>query len=287
MIGEWLTHLTTPCGQPFRRMGYLRELIAIRERHRRCRTAWRIHLAASRALIPEAIESCSGRERVVVLGSGLLLDIPLAELAGRFDTVVLIDICHLRTTRRKAARFANVELEEADVSGIAEALGSRRLNDRAPLPEPEPDAGPLSGADLVISANLLSQLPLVPLDHLEVIAPELSKAERDRFARSVIDHHLALLQAQSATVCLITETMRSISDGENLIEKIDPLFGATLFYEGREWWWDMAPRPEVNRNLDVLCGWLPRCKDFLTTWRPNRVRSCVRPVDAVFLNRWP
>ena len=37
----------------------------------------------------------------------------------------------------------------------------------------------------------------------------------------------------------------------------------------------------------VLCGWLPRCKDFSTTWRPNRVRSCVRPVDAVSLNRWP
>jgi len=30
-----------------------------------------------------------------------------------------------------------------------------------------------------------------------------------------------------------------------------------------------------------LCEWLPRCKDFSTTWRPNRVRSCVRPVDAV------
>ena len=41
------------------------------------------------------------------------------------------------------------------------------------------------------------------------------------------------------------------------------------------------------QSAESLCGWLPRCKDFLTTWRPNRVRSCVRPVDAVFLNRWP
>jgi len=251
MIGEWLSHLTTPCHQPFRRMGYLRELIAIRERHRRCRTAWRIHLAASRALILDAIESCSGRERVAVLGSGLLLDIPLTELAGRFKTVVLIDVCHLRTTRRKVSRFANVDLVEADVSGVAEALGSRRVNDGTPLREPEPDVDPLSGADLVISANLLSQLPLVPLDYLDVIAPDLSKEERDRFARSVIDHHLAMLQAQSATVCLITETMRSISDGENPIEEIDPLFGAPFFFEGREWWWDMAPRPEINRTYDV------------------------------------
>jgi len=48
-----------------------------------------------------------------------------------------------------------------------------------------------------------------------------------------------------------------------------------------------TPEPVTADGLDVLCGWLPRCKDFLTTWRPNRVRSCVRPVDAVFLNRWP
>jgi len=251
MIGEWLTHLTTPCREPFRRMGYLRELIAIRERHRRCRKAWRIHLTACRAMVLEVIEGCPGRERVVVLGSGLLLDIPLAELAGRFRKVTLIDVCHLRATRRKAARLANVEFVEADVSGVAETLGQRRQRDEAPLPEPAPVTTLWSAADLIISANLLSQLPLVPLDHLEATAPDLSKEERDQFARTVIDHHLAMLQAQSATVCLITETMRLVSDGEKAIEKIDPLFGAPLFYEGQEWWWDMAPRPEINRNFDA------------------------------------
>ena len=202
MIGEWLTHLTTPCRQPFRRMGYLRELIAIRERHRRCRKAWRIHLAASRALILEAVERCPGRERVAVLGSGSLFDIPLAELAGRFRQVTLIDICHLRETQRTASRLANVELVDADVSGVAEALGSLRPQDGTPLPEPAPDSIVLSDADLIISANLLSQLPLIPLDYLSVVAPHLSKEDRDQFARSVIDRHLAMLQAQTGTVCL-------------------------------------------------------------------------------------
>jgi len=32
---------------------------------------------------------------------------------------------------------------------------------------------------------------------------------------------------------------------------------------------------------DVLCGWLPRCKDFSTSQRPSQVQSCVRPVGAV------
>jgi len=202
-------------------------------------------------LILEAVEKCPSREQVVVLGSGLLLDIPLAELAGRFRKVTMIDICHLRATRRKVARLANVELVEADVSGIAEALGQRRPRDETPLPQTAPDSTLWSGADLIISANLLSQLPLVPLDHLKATAPNLSKEERDQFARNVIDQHLAMLQAQSATVCLITENLRLISDGEDAIEKIDPLFGAPLFYQGKEWWWNMAPRPEINRNVDV------------------------------------
>ncbi len=34
---------------------------------------------------------------------------------------------------------------------------------------------------------------------------------------------------------------------------------------------------------NVLCGWLPECKDFLMGWRFGRVQSCVRPVDAVYM----
>ena len=34
---------------------------------------------------------------------------------------------------------------------------------------------------------------------------------------------------------------------------------------------------------NVLCGWLPGCKDFLKGWRFGRVQSCVRPVDAVYM----
>ena len=34
-------------------------------------------------------------------------------------------------------------------------------------------------------------------------------------------------------------------------------------------------------GLNVLCGWLPRCKDFSTSQRPSQVQSCVRPVGAV------
>jgi len=36
-------------------------------------------------------------------------------------------------------------------------------------------------------------------------------------------------------------------------------------------------------SLNVLCGWLPICKDFFDLIAFGRVQSCVRPVDAVEL----
>jgi hypothetical protein len=48
MLAEWWSYLTTPCSPEARRMGYLRESIAIRARHRRCRHAWAPHLAKTR-----------------------------------------------------------------------------------------------------------------------------------------------------------------------------------------------------------------------------------------------
>ncbi len=43
----------------------------------------------------------------------------------------------------------------------------------------------------------------------------------------------------------------------------------------------------VRRAGNVLCGWLPRCKDYLTVQRPSQVRSCVRPVTRCYRTAGP
>ncbi len=80
MLAEWFRHLTTPCPRPLRDMGYLKELIAMDARHRRCREAWVSHLEACKNVILDAaLDVTRGvpRRKAVVLGSGLLLDIPI------------------------------------------------------------------------------------------------------------------------------------------------------------------------------------------------------------------
>jgi len=252
MLGEWLTHITTPCPQPYRRMGYLKELIAIERRYRRCRSTWVSHLENCQNLIIGAAGSCTNKGKAVVLGSGLLLDIPLPYLAQNFDHVVLVDICHLRSTIRTAQEFPNVRLMTADIGGVVTPLDKwHRENRHPPLPTPDIKRELVSDANYVVSSNLLSQLPLTPLNFLEKKHCEINDQDKKAFARNIIDHHLSLLQSLDCPVTLITETLRLISSAEKALNKTDPLFGAPLLYEGEEWWWDVAPRPEIDKQFDL------------------------------------
>src|SRR5207249_1599290 len=108
VIPYWIESLLTPCPWHLRRMGYLRELLGIRDRERRCRQAWAPHLERSRQVIRAAMSQCTMRRKAVILGSGLLLDVPVAELAGAFQHVVLVDVIHPWRTRRACRQFANV-----------------------------------------------------------------------------------------------------------------------------------------------------------------------------------
>lgn len=102
-------------------MGYLHDLIAVRARYRRNRAAWAPHLTATREHVAAAIEAAPGRDLAVVLGAGLLLDVPLDALSAAFKRVVLVDICWLGETRRACRRYGNVDLLDHDITGIATA----------------------------------------------------------------------------------------------------------------------------------------------------------------------
>ena len=118
MLAELFAWMTTPCPAAARRLGYLRESIAIEARYRRHAERWRPHLEKSKAVIEEA-SSNSSAAAAVVLGSGPLFDIPVEALADAFDVVELVDIVHPKRARQIAAGFANVELKTSDVSSAA------------------------------------------------------------------------------------------------------------------------------------------------------------------------
>lgn len=239
MIAEALAWLLTPCPVHIRRLGLLAESVAIDARHRRCRAAWAPHLAATRAAVVEAIGRTPRRRTALVLGSGALLDLPLAELAGAFRRVVLVDVVHPWRARLASRGFANVTRVTDDVTGVLEAVSIGELASPRPcqlIDDPE--------VDLVASLNLLSQLPVIPVRRLDGrAAPEPLAA----LAQDLVRSHLADLERSRASTLLISDVERVVvgRDGRE-IERSSLIADLPEPPHDREWWWDIAPAPEAD-----------------------------------------
>lgn len=239
MLAEALEYLLTPCQAPARRLGLLAEAVAIGARHRRCRQAWRPHLERCRAAILEAAGRCRNHGTALVLGSGPLLDVPVEVLAQRFARVVLADAVHPLAARWRVRGLRNVRLDARDVTEtwgdvlLGRLPGRRRLTrylDLAP--------------DLVVSANCLSQLPLLPMRRLEALG--LEGPELETFRRGVLQDHLDWLRRFPGVTLLLADT--AWPDGPH---GQDPLPGLDLPPPLASWTWTVAPRPELHPDRDV------------------------------------
>ena len=248
----WLDYLAVPVPLHVRQMGYVRELRALRARQNRCREAWRSHLEHTREVVLEAAARCERRRNALVVGSGLLFDIPLEELGRRFESVVLVDIVHAWSVHRQAARFSNVRLLPLDVTGVVErchALARRR----APAPPPQRPVDCLVGEDfdLVASVNVLSQLPVVPNGYMSRRIRSLTEADTREFSRALVVSHLDWLSSFPGIACLVTDLERLCYGDRGLVSREESLWGVALPEGDRDWLWDLAPRPEMYFHLDV------------------------------------
>ncbi len=258
MLAEFIAWLATPAPRHLRQMGYPREQIALCAREKRCRKAWAGHVQASRQAAVAAAADCPRKAKVAVLGSGHLFDLPLAELSQLFGEVVLVDILHPAAARRRAKAFSNVSVVEEDLSGIAAALYRHvAAGTPGPLPAP-PQTGQTTAsswrdADFILSLNVLSQLPVLPVAIAEKSGRFDDRAIAD-FRQGILRRHLAMLAGLAGRVCLISETGRQITGGGITVRE-DPLFGiritAAEWLEAAAWVWDIAPRRELYRDREV------------------------------------
>ncbi|WP_243438706.1 hypothetical protein [Fundidesulfovibrio soli] len=238
MLLEFCEYLLTPCPALARRAGLKREAVAIRARHARQRRAWRPHLEASKAFMLACARRCGQNGLAVVLGSGALLDVPLRELAAMFGRVVLADMVHPLAARWQARGLPGVSLSHLDVSGALEdALAGREPNPQAG--RALPDFLDALRPDFIVSANILSQLPLAPFGLLPGV-------DRASLGARLVREHLQALQDATAPACLITDTLRL--GGE---KPMDLLHGVELpGAPERTWVWNIAPRPEISPDRD-------------------------------------
>ena len=188
------------------------------------RLYWRSHLETSRERILRAADLAGGREVATVLGAGVGIEIPLAELASRFDRLVLVDLDghsmlsglgqvprHLRS---------RVELRVVDVtsfaSGLIESVARAvessssaadsfqrlgRILDGLEAREPTD----LPRSDLVVSSLLLSEIPRYPFTYaaqavenrfgVAIQTWERSDEFYHRLVELAVDDHVRLLRS--------------------------------------------------------------------------------------------
>jgi hypothetical protein len=253
MLTDWLQHLITPPPLHLRELGLPRELTGIRRRSQRFRVAWQPHCDRSKALVEAAAGRCARRGRCVVIGSSWLNDVPLPALAAAFEEVVLIDLHHPLAARWEARRHPNVRLVAHDVTAALEAAWAAGQT-RSPLPRPlptlPPDVGP---ADLLVSLNLLSQLPCLPESYL-LRRRSHPPAEVAAFCRHLVEAHLAFLRRQPGVVTLITDVeLRTVDQSGSLVSQKDTLYGAPPPHPDETWDWVLVPRRSAHpHHAEIL-----------------------------------
>lgn len=107
---------------------------------------------------------------------------------------------------------------------------------------------------LTLSANILSQLPLMPMDYLVRRSKgQLNEDEPplSRFCHDVVAHHLAWLKSLPGQICLISDERRIFYGDEAAMAEEDALYGNALPEGGEQWLWDIAPPGEQEKHIGI------------------------------------
>jgi len=240
--------LATPADRMTRRLGLLTESVSLWARGLRQRKAWADHHARCRAIVAETMETLPQHRTAVVLGSGLLRDVPIEELSAKFERVLLLDAVHLPQMRLRMRFHRNVELVTRDLSGVMGWLAGE--SDRRVDPLAELTANP--AVDLVVSANLLSQLAW-PVEHwLEDHPAEVKRLPVDLPARCIA-WHLDDLRRFPGRVVLLSDIEMIERDRSGAItDRLDLMRGVPLPPAGENWDWPVAPFGEAERDRENI-----------------------------------
>jgi hypothetical protein len=256
MLAELWRYWTTFAPERVRKFGYLHRLIALEFRYKRCAAAWEPHLRRCRNIIIKAADLCEKQNTCVVLGSGLLLEVPLSALASRFETVYLVDIFHMPAVQAEAKKHFNVKLLTGDITGVFHAMKERK----APGPKqpaPPPRIPHLKDADFIVSCNCLTQLAGPFTKHFET-ERGFAELDSDKVAFEIMEKHAhALAHEATGVALLITDVERDVMAGEKLVTRTDLLKALKLpetltHLHNEEWEWMIAPAPEEDPARDIV-----------------------------------
>ncbi|MGF0537144.1 hypothetical protein ACQQ2Q_04050 [Agrobacterium sp. ES01] len=243
MILEALNYLATWPLTTADHRSSIRYSVNLWSRASRCAKDWAAHEDNSKRAMLSAIADLKQTRTAVVLGSGLLRDVPIVELAKTFDTVVLVDLVHLASVRAwlRIKGLHNVRSIERDLSGFDALIAGREA-------QPLDFLRQVPYLDFVASANLLSQIGRGAKRRLEASGqPAMEPVAQ--LARTHIDG----LQNLPCRTCLITDIAYGLIDrtGQQH-ESFDLLYGAEPPMHSAQWDWPVVPLGEESPDYRIV-----------------------------------
>jgi hypothetical protein len=238
-----------------RRLGYAREIAALEVRHARLADAWRNHVSQTRSALAQAAESARNPEGIaLILGAGVMHDLPLSDCEQHFAETWLLDIAFSPATWSAARRSkGRLRCVPCDTTGIVDAI-AERLRDQAdlaiatrlPLTPPE-------RLSFIASVNCLTQLPLLPAAWL--LKHGVDDATAERIAKRLMLAHLEQLAMPGVPVCLISERAdtRMARDAQcvartDFMPLVAPALAGLGAIERAQWTWRVHPAGELPRG---------------------------------------
>lgn len=252
MILEALHHFLTPAAKEIKALGFVRESIAIEARYKRCRHAWAGHLDKCQQHILAAASDLKENATIMVIGSGALHDVPVDDLLLLGHRITLVDIVHLAKTRRQYAQNGQITFLEQDVTGLIKPLfdwqegAGSLIAAKNKLSKID-----LAKADLVISLNILSQLPI----NLIKYAAQWNIPLPNDFENILLGRHLDLLHNLAPKHLIISDLERQYwVDGK--AAKRETALPKNICQRLQKpcdtWDWHIAPKGELDKDISLL-----------------------------------
>jgi hypothetical protein len=224
------------------KLGYYSYQHGLIYRHLKQGNGWNVHLGNCRSFILKALDFYKPK-KVTVLGSGWLLDLPLAEILEKTDSVTLADIVHPPEVISQVAGLRNVSLSEMDITGglieeVWEKAGKRSFLNRLRTLEniriPEFDLPGDPG--MVISLNILTQLETLLIEFLKK-RTGIREEEYQQFSTTIQKNHLDFLSKHKSV--LITDTTEVFIDkSENVTDIHSVIIDLPDGKFKEEWTWN-------------------------------------------------
>ncbi len=238
------------------RMGYYDYQRGLIVNHIAQDNGWLRHQKHCRDFILKAVDVIAP-EKVTVLGSGWLLELPLLEMSERVGEIRLVDIIHPPEVIVQTREIRNIKLIEDDITGglieeVWKKAGNRTFFNKLPsigqIKIPEYNAG---NPGLIISLMVLTQLESLPVRLLE------KKAKKDEnallnFRKNIQVNHISCLKQHKAV--LITDTSEIFIDPDGKSTEVRTLLTdlpQNCYTE--TWRWDLdLKRADFNRKRSVM-----------------------------------